>query len=71
MVRRVRQAGTIKWQGAELFISEALAREPVGLFPVGEDIWLVKYGPVVLGTMRGREGLIRVGPGWPPRPNAA
>ena len=71
VVRRVRHAGTIKWRGAELFISEALAREPVGLFPVGEDIWLVKYGPVVLGTMSGREGLIRVGPGRPPRPNAA
>ena len=69
-VRRVRHAGTIKWRGEELFISEALAREPVGLFPVTDDVWLLKYGPVVLGTMKGREGFIRVGPGRPPRPNA-
>ena len=69
-MRRVRRAGTTKWQGAELFISEVLAREPVGLFTVAEDVWLVKYGPVVLGTIKDREGLIRIGPGRPPRPDA-
>jgi hypothetical protein len=30
-VRRVRSDGTIKWHGEHLFVSEALAGEPVGL----------------------------------------
>ena len=62
-VRRVRNKGGIKWRGAEIFISEALAGEPVGLYPIGYDVWLVKYGPMVLGTMKGCEGFIRIGPG--------
>ena len=60
-VRRVRRAGTIKWKGEEIFISQALTGEPVGLFSIADDVWLVKYGPIVLGTMKGRQGFIRVG----------
>lgn len=62
-VRRVRTKGGVKWRGEEIFISEALAGEPVGLFPIGDDVWLVKYGLLVLGTMKGREGFIRISPG--------
>ncbi len=69
-VRRVRHCGAIKWQGEEVFISQALTGEPVGLFPIADDVWLVKYGHIVLGTMKGREGFIRVGPGRPSRTNA-
>ena len=68
-VRRVRQCGAVKWRGEEIFISQALAGEPVGLFPIADDIWLVKYGPIVLGTMKGREGFIRIGPGQLSRPD--
>jgi putative transposase len=69
-VRRVRHCGAVKWRGEEIFISQALTGEPVGLFPIADDVWLVKYGPVVLGTMKGREGFIRIGPGRPSRPDA-
>ncbi len=57
-------------QGEEIFISQALTGEPVRLFPIADDVWLVKYGPIELGTIKGREGCIRVGPGRPSRPNA-
>ncbi len=68
-VRRVRRCGAIKWHGEEIFISQALTGEPVGLFPIADDIWLVKYGHIVLGTMKGREGFIRIGPGQLSRPD--
>lgn len=67
-VRRVRTNGEIKWQGDLIFLSEALIGEPVGLFAAAENTWLVKYGPIVLGTIKGREGFIRSGPGRSPRP---
>ena len=66
-VRRVRPCGAIKWHGEEIFISQALSGEPVGLFPIADDVWLVKFGPVVLGTMKGRQGFIRVAPAKPAR----
>jgi putative transposase len=69
-VRRVRHCGAIKWRGEEIFISQALTGEPVGLFPIADAVWLVKYGPVVLGTMKGSAGFIRIGPGRPSRPDA-
>lgn len=68
-VRRVRQCGAVKWQGREVFISQALSGEPVGLFPIADDVWLVKYGAIVLGTMKGKQGFIRIGPGQPSRTN--
>ena len=72
VIRKVRRNGEIKWQGNCIFVSEVLAAEPVGLTEIADDVWLLKYGPVVLGTIRGRAGLIKVG--WrarkqpPPRP---
>ena len=68
-VRRVRRSGTVKWQGREIFVSEVLAGEPVGLFAIADDVWLVKYGPLVLGTVKGRQGFVRIGPGRPSRPD--
>ena len=70
-LRRVRHCGAIKWRGEEVFISQALTGEPIGLFPIADDVWLVKYGPVVLGTMKGREGFIRIGPGRASRADAS
>lgn len=48
-IRRVRQAGTIKWKGRELFVSQVLSGEPVGLFERHNDELELRYGPVVLG----------------------
>jgi len=48
-VRRVRPNGQIKWNGHLIFVSEVLAREPVGFQKVAEDSWMVYFGPLVLG----------------------
>lgn len=61
LVRRVRRCGAIRWHGLEVFVSQALSGEPVGLYEIGNDAWLMKYGPVVLGVLKGREGFVRVG----------
>ena len=53
-VRRVRSNGEIKWRSKAVFINKALSGEPVGLHQVDEALWQVKYGPVLLGTLRGR-----------------
>jgi transposase InsO family protein len=47
-VRRVRQAGEIKWQGDLLFLSSVLAGEPVGLEEVEDGIWSLCFGPLLL-----------------------
>ena len=60
-VRRVRSNGEIKWQGNTVFLSEVLVGEPVGLFVLASNTWLVTYGPAVLGTMKGRDHFIRIG----------
>ena len=37
-VRRVRHNGEIKWRGELLYLSEVLAKEPVGLKPIDEEM---------------------------------
>lgn len=61
-VRRVRKNGEIKWQGRDLYLSSPLAGEQVGLHRIGEDTWLVKYGPVVLGTLKGKGKIEKIKP---------
>ena len=51
VVRKVRPSGEIKWKGRYVFASEALAGEPIGLTEIGDNVWLVKSGPIVLGTI--------------------
>ena len=50
-LRRVRRSGEIKWQGATIYLSQALAGEPVGLAEQPDGSWLVRYGPVELGVI--------------------
>ena len=54
-VRRVRGNGEIKWKSKAIFISKALRGEPVGLHLIDDDVWLIKYGPILLGTLKGRD----------------
>ena len=48
-VRRVRTTGEIKWQGACMYLSEALVGEPVGLEAVSDRHWKIRFGPIELG----------------------
>ena len=49
-VRRVRRNGEIKLDGKFIYITAALAGEPVGLAE-SEAGWIVSYGPIMLGTI--------------------
>lgn len=63
MIRKVRRSGEVKWRGNRVFVSEVLVGEPVGLTAIGNDIWLLKYGPIILGTLRGEAGLTKIAAG--------
>src|SRR5262249_47758456 len=61
-LRLVDSGGHIKWHGTRIFISEALAREIIGLLPLSGEIVEVHFGPILLGTLSHRRpdlGLIR------------
>jgi len=50
-VRRVRRNGEIRWQGATIYISEALVGEPIALLEDTDGHWAVSYGPIMLGLI--------------------
>jgi transposase InsO family protein len=49
--RRVRHNGEIRWQGAAIYISEALIGEPIGLAENADGSWAAFYGPIALGVI--------------------
>jgi len=58
-LRRVRHNGEIKWRGSTVYISQALAGEPVGLHETADGDWTVSYGPVHLGIIKHRGDRLR------------
>jgi transposase InsO family protein len=50
-VRRVRHGGEIRWQGGTIYITAALAGEPVGLLEDDDGGWWVSYGSIDLGVI--------------------
>jgi len=50
-VRQVRYNGEIKWKGEFIYISQALAGEPVGLKQIGEREWEVRFSFHPLGIL--------------------
>jgi transposase InsO family protein len=67
-VRWVRHNGQLRWQGRLLYLSEALAGEPVGLTALDERHWQIAFGPLCLGVLDGATG--RVTPAAPAAPAA-
>jgi putative transposase len=51
IVRHVRSNGCIKWRGDFVYISQALAGEPIGLRQVGEKTWEVMFSFHTLGFL--------------------
>lgn len=49
-VRRVRQSGEIKWKGSLVYVSEVLAKEPIGLEPIDDGLWKVHFSFQHIGT---------------------
>lgn len=61
LVRRVRQNGTFKWRGSEVFLGEALAGEPVGLEMIDERYSTVYFCQWALGVFDSwQERVLRV-----------
>jgi len=54
-VRRVRRNGLIKWQGSDLFLSEVLAGESVGLEEVDDGIWSLHFSGQLLARFDERD----------------
>jgi putative transposase len=50
-VRRVKQTGAIKWRGDEVFVSEAVRGELVGLAETERGDWTVRFMHVELGRL--------------------
>jgi transposase InsO family protein len=58
-VRRVRPNGAIRRGGIEIYITQALAGEPIGLAERADGRWLVCYGPIELGIIDHRGTRLR------------
>jgi putative transposase len=54
LVRSIRTAGTIKWHGSQIYISETLVGECVGLEPIDEDQWLIRFASLPLAILDNR-----------------
>ena len=50
-VRRVRQRGEIKWKGGLIYVSEVLAKEPIGLEAIGDGLWNIHFSFQLIGTL--------------------
>jgi transposase InsO family protein len=61
-VRRVKRGGVIKWQGAEVFVSEAVSGELVGLAETASGDWAIRFTHVELGRIDRRTR--RFTPAW-------
>ena len=57
-VRMVQGRGEFHWHGHRVFLSEVLAGEPVGLEPMDQRYWTVRFGSVVLGTFDARRLIV-------------
>ena len=58
-LRRVHRNGAIRWRGTEIYLSEALIGEPVGLVERQDGGWSVHYGPIELGVIDHRGDRLR------------
>ena len=54
-VRKVRHGGEIKWQGHLLYLSQVLAKQPIGLKQIAEDQWAIYYSFYLLGYWNERK----------------
>ncbi len=50
-VRSVRHNGEIKWRGHLIYVSEVLAREPVGLRQIDDHLWELRFSFHLLGYL--------------------
>lgn len=61
-VRKVRACGRFGWKGDDIFISETLRNEPIGLQPVEEDLWLVHFADLPIALFDSHKMLVQALP---------
>jgi transposase InsO family protein len=61
-VRMVRGDGTFKWKGVNLYCSEALHGEPVGLQEIADSRWLLSFAKITLAILDDRSPIPRLLP---------
>jgi putative transposase len=62
-VRWVSKIGVVNWKRKRIFVSTALAHEPLGFEHVAEDLWSVFFGTMLLGRLKESEARLVVGAG--------
>jgi transposase InsO family protein len=58
-VRRIQKHGEFKWKGRSIFLTEALAGEPVGLEAVDERYWRVYLAACPIGLFDAHESCVQ------------
>lgn len=53
VARRVKSNGVISWRGTRVYVSEALAGEPVALVETDDGRWTLPYGPICSAPLPG------------------
>ena len=51
IVRQVRHNGEIRWKGKLVYLSEALAGEPMALMQKEEHLWEIRFSYLTLGVL--------------------
>jgi len=69
-VHTVQNHGWFHWKRRQIFLTEVLSGEPIGLLPVGRGLYNIYFGHVPLAGFDAARGkLVPLGnPGWPRRP---
>jgi hypothetical protein len=57
-VRRVMNSGCIKWKGEFVYVSQALAGEPIGMKQKNDTDWLLFFGFYILGVFNEKTGKV-------------
>ena len=63
-VRRVRHSGEFKWRGRLLYLSQVLAKEPIGLVPCDNGCLEIRYSFHLLGVLDERTYTITPAKQW-------
>jgi putative transposase len=58
IARQVRHNGEIRWRGELIYVSEALAGEPVALKQKGEHLWEARFSSYPIGILNELNGKI-------------
>jgi transposase InsO family protein len=69
-LRWVEEGGRIRWRGQRVFVSHALAGEPVGLEQIGPEAWRVSFSFYFLGVTQGNRTRLWTPEQWRQREKA-